>query len=98
MLRRSSLEMFTIDGREFETPEGRLVARVVNNPDAPPDHGGFTDQRPFMLEFSGGRALIFVLSDFSLHQDNDGSYTERAFAVVEQWLRVGGPERIEMFE
>lgn len=98
MLPQFSFDMFPIDGHTFETPDGRVIARVINSPDASPDHGGFTDQRPFMLEFSGGRALTFVLSDFSLHHDNDGSYKKRAFAVVEQWLRVGGPEKIGMFE
>jgi hypothetical protein len=51
----SVLQLFPIDGQEFDTRSGRVTAKVTNNPDAPPSHGGFTDQVWFNLEFSSGK-------------------------------------------
>ncbi len=33
MLRQSRRDLFPTDGQEFDSPDGRLTARVVNNPD-----------------------------------------------------------------
>ena len=90
-------DLFSIDGREFDTPSGKLTARVMNEPDAAPSGGGISDQAWFILRFSDGKELTLVLSDAGLHHDLDYAYRARAFQLVQDWLLHGGPQKIEFY-
>jgi hypothetical protein len=97
MIRQLPQELFRINGREFETPNGPVTVRVSNDPDAPPSTGGFSDQVWFELKFSNGKELTLVLSDAGLHHDPDGRYRATAFQIVEDWLAHGVDKKIEFF-
>jgi hypothetical protein len=88
--------LFPIDGREFETPTGRVSTRVTNDPDAPPASGEFSDVAHFMLEFSNGKQLTLKLSHAALHLETP-QYRDQAFQRVQHWLTYGGPSEIELY-